>query len=161
MRNSNMFRHFRGARGRDNRAIVREIWTCSQYARQLRKLHPNGLGPGAGEFRRMPELRRKSAALDTQSHTTAAPFAIGFLETALAMEESSNGIWRNPITLRELPLGGRPPSRAALPLPQKVFRFIGTDWLASESVRLVLKTMKRKRLRSTSILDKAAPWTVP
>ena len=25
---------------------------------------------------------------------TAAPFAIGFLETALAIEDSSNGIWR-------------------------------------------------------------------
>jgi hypothetical protein len=27
-------------------------------------------------------------------YATAAPFAIGFLETALAIEDSSNGIWR-------------------------------------------------------------------
>ncbi len=34
------------------------------------------------------------------SYATADPLAIGFLDTALAMEESSNGIWRNPITFR-------------------------------------------------------------
>src|SRR5213595_1817551 len=33
-------------------------------------------------------------------YATAAPFAIGFLEAALAMEETNIGIWRNPITLR-------------------------------------------------------------
>src|ERR1035437_8983305 len=33
-------------------------------------------------------------------YATAIPFAIGFLEAALAIDESNNGIWRNPITFR-------------------------------------------------------------
>jgi hypothetical protein len=33
-------------------------------------------------------------------YATSAPFAIDFLETALAIEDSSKGIWRWPMTLR-------------------------------------------------------------
>jgi hypothetical protein len=33
-------------------------------------------------------------------YATAAPFAIGFLATALASEDNNSGIWRNPITFR-------------------------------------------------------------
>ena len=43
------------------------------------------------------ESQRLSILID---YATATPFAIGFWETALAIEDSSNGIWRRPITLR-------------------------------------------------------------
>src|ERR1035437_14439 len=33
-------------------------------------------------------------------YATVIPFAIGFLEAALAIDESNNGIWRIPITFR-------------------------------------------------------------
>src|SRR5580700_2717186 len=52
----------------------------------------------------MDEIARNSVESQRLSsligYATAAPFAIGFLETALAIEDSSNGIWRWPITLR-------------------------------------------------------------
>ena len=41
--------------------------------------------------RNVVESQRLSTLID---YATAAPFAIGFLETALAIEDSSNGIWR-------------------------------------------------------------------
>ena len=54
--------------------------------------------PHSGEIaRNSVESQRLSTLID---YATAAPFAIGFLETALAIEDSSNGIWRWPITLR-------------------------------------------------------------
>ena len=47
--------------------------------------------------RNVVESQRLSTLID---YATATPFAMGFLETALAIEDSSNGIWRWPITLR-------------------------------------------------------------
>ena len=46
---------------------------------------------GAEIARNVVESQRLSTLID---YATAAPFAIGFLETALAIEDSSNGIWR-------------------------------------------------------------------
>ena len=44
---------------------------------------------------RLPETSWKvSDSRPLIDYATAAPFAIGFLETALAIEDSSNGIWR-------------------------------------------------------------------
>ena len=51
-----------------------------------------GASSGIGEIaRNVVESQRLSTLID---YATAAPFAIGFLETALAIEDSSNGIWR-------------------------------------------------------------------
>ena len=47
--------------------------------------------------RNVVESQRPSTLID---YATATPFAIGFLETALAIEDSGNGIRRWPITLR-------------------------------------------------------------
>ena len=49
----------------------------------------------AGAQARLPETSWKvSDSRPLIDYATAAPFAIGFLETALAIEDSSNGIWR-------------------------------------------------------------------
>ncbi len=47
--------------------------------------------PIAEIARNVVESQRLSILI---GYATAAPFAIGFLETALAIEDSSNGIWR-------------------------------------------------------------------
>ena len=59
------------------------------------------VGSGSGRCRQIARNSVESQRLSILIHyATAAPFAIGFLEAALAMEETNIGIWRNPITLR-------------------------------------------------------------
>lgn len=61
-------------------------------------------GIGIYAFTTGPEIARNSVESQRLStlidYATAAPFAIDFLETAFAIEDSNSGIWRWPITLR-------------------------------------------------------------
>ena len=59
-------------------------------------------GPFSEIARNVVESQRLSTLI---GYATAAPFAIGFLETASAIEDSSNGIWRMADHLAE---PGRP-----------------------------------------------------
>ena len=54
-------------------------------------LFTNHFRPAVEIARNVVESQRLSTLID---YATATPFAIGFLETALAIEDNSNGIWR-------------------------------------------------------------------